>query len=122
MKILDWEKPKDAVDDSSYREIQLRWKAKLFTGKDPRVEIRKLFNWFNHKKYPHNKSYGAQILIVVRLNPEDEPDILISANGKIALSNAESIMLQMAIEEAKLILQKLKETFPIKKKKIVSKN
>lgn len=121
--ILVWEKPSHHeqvfTTSESYTEEMLKWKAKLIVCDDTRVEIRKTFQWFSNDN--QQKGYTAQLLIVVRMNPKDEPDIVISANGKVALSNTEMIMVQMAIEEAKLMLSKLKEHFPIKKKKIVSK-
>ena len=105
MKISADSAPPGVYTPNMSKDDMLKWKAKFISGKEKRVEIRKSFLWSNKEKYPNNKNYSSQVLIVVRLNPTDDPDILISTNGKIAMSNVESISLQMAIEEAKLMLQ-----------------
>lgn len=120
-KVLYWEKiPKamateewmkisaDGAPPGVYRpnmseEDMLKWKAKIILGDDPRVEIRKTFHWVNDKPYPKGKNYAAQVLIQVRINPKDEPETLISTNGKIAMTSKESVI-QLAIEEAKYAL------------------
>lgn len=106
----DWMKiSADGAPPGVYRpnmshDDMLKWKAKFITGEDRRIEIRKTFHWNNGKNYPKSTNYGSQVLIQVRLNSENEPEVLISANGKIAMSHIESIMLQKAIEEAKFAL------------------
>ncbi len=123
--ILHWEKIPKAMSKESWMKItadgappgvyrpnmskedMFKWKAKLINGDDRRVEIRKTFQWMNKKKHPHSKNYASQVLIVVRMNPKDDPDVLVSMNSKMALSHAECIMLQMAIEEAKNVLSKI---------------
>lgn len=103
MALLNWNKlpkPKDWEED---RKQNFMWKAKLFTkvnGGDPRVEIRKTFYWHNGKKNPDAKGYSSQCLIIVRLQPNDDPNILFSGNGKIPLSFSDFQDINVAIEEA----------------------
>jgi hypothetical protein len=124
MDVLHWDKIPQVLSKEDWKSISAcgappgvyhpnmsvkdmkKWKAKLISGNDKRVEIRKSFQFHNGKKYPDNVNYTCQMLIVVRMKSKDEPDVLISTNGKIAMSHAEMIMFQTAIEEAKLVLTK----------------
>lgn len=128
MKILTWEKIPKTMSSEDWKKISadgappgvyrpnmsekdmLKWKAKLILGDDPRVEIRKTFHWNNGKSYPDSKNFASQVLIQVRPyrseseNPNDNPGVLLSTNGKVAMTHSESIMIGLAIEEAKLAL------------------
>jgi len=82
-------------DDDKYS-----WKGKLIKGADPRVEIRKSF------KFNKSGAYYCQTLISIRLNSKEQPNILMSTNGKIAMSFDDLKDMNNAIEEA---INKLKE-------------
>lgn len=66
-----------------------KWKAKLITGDDPRVEIR--------KTVPR----GVQVAIAVRMDT-----VMISANGRMIWDAKEWKELSSAISEARIILQR----------------
>ena len=118
MNILSWDKPKKKMPVEEWKKISadgappgvytpnmsqddnLKWKAKKIGGEDPRVEIRKSFYHSNKKQYPNNRCYGSQCLIVVRKKTGDEPQVLISTNGKMAMTFPETLDLNEAIKEA----------------------
>jgi hypothetical protein len=91
-------------------EDRLKWKAKGFGGVDPRVEIRKSFHFskpsgkfYEHngiKKFEINNNYGTQMCVIVRLDDKHEPNVLMSANGKIPMSFSEFQQLQEGVAEA----------------------
>jgi len=89
------------------KQDMLKWKAKLIKGSDPRIEIRKTFEWHNNKKYPKSKNYTAQVLFVVRLDSMDEPNVLFSTNGKIPMNFIDLSELWLAIAEAKMLLTQM---------------
>jgi len=127
MGVLIWDKPKRAMKVEEWkslsadgappgvytpnmsREDMLKWKGKLVKGEDPRVEIRKTFYFSNGKQYPEHVGYGSQVVVTVRLQSDDNPNVLISTNGKIAMSFDDYKDLNMAIGEAMNELYKSKK-------------
>ena len=111
--VEDWKKrsadgaPPGVYHPNMSKENMLKWKAKLINAGKPeaRVEIQKTFHYSNDKPYPESINYGAQVKIVVS---NQEPNVLISTNGKIAMSMLENMELNLAINEAKLVLTKNK--------------
>lgn len=117
-QILSWDKPKKAESVEEWKkrsadgappgvyhpnmsqEDNLKWKAKKIGGEDPRVEIRKSFYHSNGKQYPNNRCYASQCLIVVRKKTTDEPQVLISTNGKMGMTLGDALDLNEAIKEA----------------------
>lgn len=107
---INWNKPKkirstekyiiyfsDSGIDGTYvpnmsREDMESWKGKRIGGDNKRIELRKTFNV---------KTYYAQMLIVIRPGNENDPNILISTNGKIALDFSMWEELKEVIEEAR---------------------
>lgn len=114
MSVLNWDKPAKKMSKEEWASISAdgappgvytpnmgkvdaeKWKAKYIAGKDPRVEIRKTFYFYNGEKC----SYGSQVLIIVRLAELDNPNILLSTNGKIPMSFNVWSQAKEAIEEA----------------------
>jgi len=69
------------------------WKGKSIGGNDRRIELRKTFRV---------ATYYAQVLIVIRPGDDEEtPNILMSTNGKIAMTFEMWEELKEVIEEAK---------------------
>jgi hypothetical protein len=117
-QVLSWETPKKKMPVEDWKKISadgappgvytpnmskkdmLKWKAKYIGGTDPRVEIRKSFHHSNGKSYPECVNYGAQVLIVVRKKHNDEPQVLISTNGKMGMSLSDFFDLNEAVKEA----------------------
>lgn len=119
MGFIMWDKPKrlrpkaehdamhssDTEIDGTYvpnmsKEDNLRWKGKYIGGEDPRVEVRKLMYGVNPGKkgpWPHESS---QVLIVVR-----EQGIVMSANGKLVMSNETLAELWVVLDEARAELK-----------------
>lgn len=122
MGVLSWEQPKKKMPKEDWlkitadnaplgvytpnmsKEDMLKWKAKHIKGKDERVEIRKSFHHNNGKKYPENVNYAAQVVIIVRKEANDQPQILISTNGKIGMSLFSFLDMESAIKEAFAVL------------------
>lgn len=121
-KILNWDKPKKKMSTEEWKKISadgawpgvytpnmsekdmVSWKANYINGKIPRVEIRKTFVKSNNKKYPNIKHIYCQCLITISNENIDDMkncNIVISANGKIGISNREWTELNLAIKEAK---------------------
>ena len=127
MNVLSWDKPKRAMTIESWKGIsadsappgvytpnmsdedKMKWKAKGFGGEDPRVEIRKSFHFcklngkqdeIGGRKYAKYNNYGSQVCVVVRLDDTYEPNVLMSANGKIPMTFAELKQLEEGISEA----------------------
>jgi hypothetical protein len=123
--VLDWNKPEKIMSTEEWKSISadgaplgvytpnmskedmLKWKAKYISGKDERVEIRKTFHANNNKHGEEDYyNYYCQVLIIVRLNSV-YPDVVISTNGKMALSYEEfNKEFVHAIKEAKSVLNK----------------
>ena len=126
MGILNWDKPKKKISTEEWLSISadgappgvyvpnmsdkdnLKWKGKVIGGNDPRVEIRKGFHFHNGKKYPDCVNYGAQTLIIIRLVSLDQPNVVISTNGKIGMSFNELNEMNLAIQEAIEVLTRNK--------------
>lgn len=124
MSLISWEKPKKKMPVEEWMKItadgappgvytpnmsqedNLKWKGKMIGGTDPRIEIRKSFHHSNEKSYPDCVNYAAQMVIVVRRSHTDEPDVLISTNGKLGMTFLESMELTIVILEAHLKLKK----------------
>lgn len=122
--VLKWDKPKKAMSTEAWQSIiadnappgvytpnmskddMFRWKAKHIKGVDERVEIRKTFQ---HKGKKLNSYYSAQVCIIV--SKSDTPKVLISTNGKIAMTEVEFNEFQSAINEALSVLNR-KDTIP----------
>jgi hypothetical protein len=96
--------PPGAYVPNMSEEDSLKWKAKRINkGKeDERIEIQKKFSWHNGKSYPNHEGYSAQTKIIVQ---KKEPRIIMSTNGKIAMSSDDVINFQQAIAEAFEILK-----------------
>lgn len=127
-ELLTWDKPKKKMPKEEWMKItadsappgvytpnmskddMLKWKAKHIKGEDERVEIRKSFHHSNGKSYPNCVNYGAQMLIVVRLYPKEEPQVLISTNGKLGMTYLESMDLRDAIVEAVEVLKENRDS------------
>jgi len=126
--ILMWDKPKRKMSVKEWKNISadgapagvytpnmskedmFKWKAKLIGGKVPRVEIRKTFQKTNKQSYPNNKNVTCQCLMVVSnedIDGMEDCNVLVSMNGKAGLSAVEAVEFQLAIQEAKLALDKL---------------
>lgn len=122
--ILIFDKPKRAqkefagkyVPNMSKKSMD-EWKAKHISGDDERIEIRKTISGFdpiieqNRMKRGWGSSYNkanskeytncsAQILLIVR----KDGSIVMSANGRMALNYDTWIEMNLAVEEAKMIL------------------
>ena len=119
MNILSWDKPKKKMPVEEWKKISadgappgvytpnmsqedmFKWKAKHIKGDDERVEIRKSFHWTNNKPYPNQVNYSAQMLIVIRKAPKnDQPEVLISTNGKMGMTLETCFDMNEAIKEA----------------------
>ena len=125
--ILDWNKPEKAMSIKEWKSIsadgappgvyspnmseedRLKWKAKSIVGKDTRVEIRKSFYFskksgsykkLGDKEFPTRNSYSNQMCIIVRLDDTYQPNVLISTNGKMAMTFEDVRNLDLAIKEA----------------------
>jgi hypothetical protein len=124
-----WEKPQKIMTTEEWKSISadgapagvytpnmsmkdmLKWKGTLKgkTTKNPYVELRKTYTKTNNKSYPNNKTTYAQVLIVVSYNNEmKDANIIMSMNGKTAMSFQELEELRHAVLEAQLVLKKLK--------------
>jgi hypothetical protein len=119
--ILSFEKPEQIISVEEWKKISadgappgvyrpnmsienmLRWKAKRIYKNKPedRIVIQKTFYWHNGKSYPNNVNYSAQCKILIQ---KQEPRIIMSCNGKMAMSSVEVIEFQQVIQEALLIL------------------
>lgn len=121
MPVLSFDKPEKVLSTEEWKKISadgappgvyrpnmskddmIRWKAKRINRntENERIEIQKTFYWNNGKSYPDHEGYSAQAKIVVQ---KKEPRILMSTNGKMAMSAVEVVEFQQAIQEALLIL------------------
>ena len=125
--ILDWNKPEKVMTTKEWKSIsadnapqgvfvpnmseedRLKWKAKFFGGEDPRVEVRKSFQFtkksgeyekIGERKFEKYNSYTCQMCLMIRLDDTYQPNVLISANGKMAMSYEDVRNLDLAIKEA----------------------
>ena len=121
-KVLSWDKPKKKMPKEEWLKItadsappgvytpnmsqedNLKWKAKHIKGADERVEIRKSFHHSNKKSYPNNINYACQVLIIVRKDSKEQPNVLISTNGKIAMGLSDFLDFKEAVQEALEVL------------------
>jgi hypothetical protein len=122
MSVLSWEQPKKKMPKEEWLKItadsaplgvytpnmskkdMLKWKAKHIKGKDERVEIRKSFHHTNGKKYPDHVVYSAQMVMIIRKEANDQPQVLISTNGKIGMSLETWLDTEAAVKEAFAVL------------------
>lgn len=122
MPILDFDRPVKTKSTAEWKKISAdgappgvytpnmserdmrKWKAKKINwGKaDARIEIQKTFSWDNGLRYPDRLGYSAQCKIVVS---KQEPRVLMSCNGKCAMSAADAVEFQQALQEAFLLLE-----------------
>lgn len=95
--------PPGAYVPNMSQEDRLKWKAKHFNeGKEnARIEISKSFQWTNGLRHPDCVNYYAQTKIIVQ---KQEPRIIISSNGKVAMTAQDFNNFQTAINEALQIL------------------
>lgn len=108
--VADWKKrsadgsPPGVYHPNMSKKDMMRWKAKHVNAGKPeaRVEIQKTFQYHNNAE---RINYAAQVKIVVS---NQEPNVLISTNGKIAMSDLEFMEFQLAIAEAKTVLKNKK--------------
>ena len=128
MSILDFNKPNkvnltavhnkkytsDSGIDGTYvpnmsKEDTEKWKAKhIKKGDDPRIEIRKTFRFSNNKGWNIKGDFNVYSQVVIIVRPEtslDYPQLVISGNGKIAMTTDIYIKFQQAILEAQILLK-----------------